>query len=41
MAFRIDLSVTSYAEIERAQVHTNLEFSTTSVGQQVYLLHNC
>ena len=25
MAFRIDLSVTSYAEIERAQVHTNLE----------------
>ena len=41
MAFRIDLSVTSYAEIERAQVHTNLEFSTTSVGQQVYLLHDC
>ncbi|MCQ4735732.1 helix-turn-helix domain-containing protein [Anaerotruncus colihominis] len=25
MAFRIDLSVTSYAEIERAQVHANLE----------------
>ena len=25
MAFQIDLSVKSYAEIERAEIHTNLE----------------